>query len=126
MAEAVKENEKYLADLNRTQLRAGLSADGNFINPSYSANYARYKADVSTYHAPFGTPDLFLTGVFQRGFKVIVNGQTYEITSTDTSKLNKLTGKYDKIFGLHDGSRKLAKIKNSRTIGKMLRNALRI
>lgn len=55
-----------VSDRKRTDLRAGLSADGGNIKPIYSESYKVYKNSKSTYYAPSGTPDLYNTGAFAK------------------------------------------------------------
>lgn len=96
---AVLINNQPLTELNRSQLREGLTIEGNPIVPDYSEGYSYFKEQQSTYKAPPGTPDLFLTGSFQeKMFLVLRNGVSF---SSSDSKVAKLVNKYgNNIFGI--------------------------
>lgn len=96
---AVLINNQPLTELNRSQLREGLTSEGNPIVPDYSEGYSYFKEQQSTYKAPPGTPDLFLTGSFQeKMFLVLRNGVSF---SSSDSKVANLVNKYgNNIFGI--------------------------
>lgn len=96
---AILLNKDQLTNLNRAQMREGLTNDGNPITPDYSRGYAWFKEGLSSYKAPPGTPDLFVTGAFQSGMTLVLRNGV-EFTSSD-AKTGKLVGRYSrKIFGL--------------------------
>lgn len=100
--QAVKNKASLIEDLQRKQLRQGKDADGNPLL-AYFASYAKYKATLSTYYAPLGVPDLYLTGSFHRGIRMKLSGENYTLDSSD-SKSGKLEGKYGHIFDLNQAS----------------------
>ena len=92
-------NKQALTNLNREQMREGLTSDGNPITPDYSRGYAWFKEKLSSYKAPPGTPDLFVTGAFQSDMTLVLRNGV-EFTSSDP-KTGKLVGRYGrKIFGI--------------------------
>ena len=99
---AVSNKSQLIVDLQRKQLRQGKDADNNPLR-AYYASYAKYKATLSTYYAPAGVPDLYLTGSFHRGIHMKLSGDDYKLDSTD-EKTGKLTGKYGHIFDLNSTS----------------------
>lgn len=98
----ISANQAELIDLNTSQLEQGKTSESKFITPEYrSDDYAQFKQSQGS-KAPFGTPDLKLTGDFYSGFKAEVAPKYLEITSTD-KKSGKLQKKYgDEIYGLTD------------------------
>jgi len=99
--EAVRNTRELFEDIQRQQLRQGVTARGNEIAPPYMLTYYRYKRTLGTYHAhaPY-VPDLYLTGAFHRGIRMKLTGNKYTFDSTD-SKNTKLTKKYGKgIWGI--------------------------
>lgn len=96
---ALFQNKDAIVDLNREQMREGLTSKGYYIAPDYSNSYAREKLERSTYNAPVGVPDLFDTGSFHKGMFVNIFADTFSITSKD-EKTGDLTERYKDIFGL--------------------------
>ena len=96
---AVKNKEQLLTDLQKKQIRQGMDANNSRLIPLYPAGYGKYKSSLSTYHAPPGVPDLFLTGGWSRGIRMKLQGSEYLFDSTD-SKDSKLTAKYQP-YGLN-------------------------
>lgn len=94
---AVEENSVYLAKLNAAQMRRGLNAEGQPIRPKYSEPYFKRKKRMG--YSLDGTPDLYLTGEFQRQMDTTTNRGEYHLTSFD-EKVKFLPERYDKIFGL--------------------------
>ncbi len=94
------ETQQLIIDLNtKDQLQKGLDNQGNKITPSYrNARYARAKNSRNALPG-LGTPDLNLTGSFQKNFYVINRGKEFELFSSD-KKASDLNIKYDNIFGL--------------------------
>ena len=121
-AEAVVENEKHAADLNRQQLFQGERADGTEM-PPYSF------VSVNYFNKPNGPIRLFDTGDFYKGFIFASKTGTAKfplfLTSTD-SKTNELQSRYGKeIFGLTEiNMAGFAKVFVIPTIGKKLRDYL--
>ena len=97
--EAVLQSKEEIIEANREQLREGRSAKGQLIRPSYSMGYRSRKARMASYRAPFGTPDLFLTGAFQGDMDVVVENGEYDVISWD-DKNAILQTMYDDLFGL--------------------------
>ena len=96
---AILLNKEALTNLNRAQMREGLTSEGNPITPDYSRGYAWYKEKLPSYKAPPGTPDLFVTGAFQAGMSLALRNGV-EFFSSD-AKAGQLSGRYGrKIFGL--------------------------
>lgn len=119
--QAVAENEQLIIRLNRKQLDAGLTSEGNLIEPEYQYGYAIFKKNLSSYKAPFGTPDLELTGAFKRGFAIEYPGDgEYEVFSKDV-KNDELTAKYDDIFGLTKESIEIVKKKVTKSFLKLIK-----
>ena len=97
----LRDLEPELEDFQVDQQRKGLRNDGNLIRPEYSNDdYATLKKTVFRSAAPKYTPDLKLTGAFQRGIYARVSSSGVEFSSSD-KKTKKLTDKYQKIFGLN-------------------------
>lgn len=104
--QAVKENEHVIIDMNTENLMKGKDANDEKITPQYySDEYAEMKQGMNP-RPGLGTPDLFLTGVFQEGFFVKRVKMGWEIDSKD-EKRDKLVTKYtDIIFGNTDKDEK--------------------
>jgi hypothetical protein len=98
---AIDNNLSTMRDLNVEQMEQGLNSDGKQIGLLRSEPYARAKKATGGV-APFGIPDLKLTGDFHAGTFAKKQGQSLQFGSTD-SKTGELTSKYGKeIFGLTD------------------------
>ena len=91
--ESIVDDNEALLDLNRRQLKEEhKTAKGKPVSPQYSRSYAAFKG--------FKTPNLFLTGEFQRAFTIEAKGKAFNISSSD-DKTEKLTDKYGTdIFGI--------------------------
>ena len=98
----------YLADLNIEQRAKGLNSDGQLITPGLrNEAYANAKKSRGG-RAPFGTPDLKDTGVFNSGQYAKKSGKMINFGSTD-EKNSDLVAKYgEKIHGLTEESREEA------------------
>lgn len=98
--DSVKKHEKLILDLNRKQLRSGLKSDGNYIAPDYSPAYLDFKLSLSSYKAPGGVPDLYLSGELQNNMILDIANVQYLIYSTVrySEKLEQFYG--ENIFGL--------------------------
>lgn len=98
-------NESVVADLNADQMLEGLDREGNPIRPTYaSPEYAALKQRLNP-RPTTGTPDLRLTGAFQRKIFLRFVQDAFELDSTD-EKTEELVFKYgDVIFGLTEESR---------------------
>ena len=95
----IKENSHIIIDMNTDTLMQGLDSDGDRLEPEYrNEDYADEKSRMNS-RPGYGTPDLFYTGRFQRGFFVKVQKEIWELGSKD-SKSSLLSNKYGKdIFG---------------------------
>lgn len=123
--EAVEANEQALTDLNREQMRRGMTAEGTAIVPDLRNKlYADAKKQAGG-RAPFGTPDLYLTGSFQERMQMDVDSRSYEFGSTD-EKADKLSEKYANIFGLTKENKDMAKVITTKTLGELWRKAVGI
>lgn len=121
--EAVLQSKEDIVAINREQLRAGKNAQGELIRPQYSLGYQRRKRRMSTYHAPLGTPDLFLTGDFQNEMDVVVENGEYDIISWDWKNAI-LQTMYDDLFGISGANiEKIRKIVTER-FSKLLKDRL--
>ncbi len=120
-AEAVRRNADAIAELNRDQLRRGLTASGDFIRPPYrSFTYADLKK-ASGSLAPFGTPDLKYTGSFHQDMETRVDSRTFNVMSTD-DKADELQRKYGSdIFGLTEENKEKARAMTTRTLSEEYR-----
>ena len=95
-----------IVQLNKDQLyEFGEDAKKQILPMYRSIYYADMKAEMRSGRE---LTDLFLTGSFQGGFYLVVDGDTYGITSDD-SKTSKLIAKYgENIFGLTDDNKQIA------------------
>jgi hypothetical protein len=120
--EAVEANSDRITDLNRAQMQIGLTAIDSPITPPYRSNtYADVKKQMGS-RAPFGIPDLLLTGSFQAEMQTAVDDRTYEVFSTD-DKAPDLFRKYPNVFGLTPDNKEKMKAVNSRTLAQMFKKA---
>ena len=112
--EAAQENSQHLADLNRIQMKQGKTTKDTPISPSYrSPNYAAFKISEGSL-APFGTPNLLLTGAFHDGIDFVAESGQYYPTSWDEKTLE-LLAKYDNILGLSEESKQIATVRVTRS-----------
>lgn len=102
---SIADNESIIEDLNAEQMLEGLDSKGNLIRPSYrNPGYAAYKQMLNP-KPPKGTPDLNLTGAFQRKLFVKLVHDAFELGSSD-QKAKELEIKYgDVIYGLTEKSK---------------------
>lgn len=100
---AIDENLSVMADMNREQLTFGINAEGGAVGAYRSEPYARFKMAIGA-RAPFGIPDLKLTGDFHSGIFAMRKGSDLTFGGTD-SKTSMLTEKYDSILGLTEENR---------------------
>lgn len=121
--EAVEACKDLIIRANQDQLREGQNAKGQLIRPAYSVPYMKKKRRMSSYHAPIGTPDLFLNGDFQGAMDVIVENGQYDIVSWDEKNVF-LQLMYDDIFGLNDESRATVRPFVTRKFGELLKMKL--
>jgi hypothetical protein len=77
---------------------------------------------MSSYIAPTGTPDLYVTGQFYNEMEVIVENGEYNIIDWD-EKMKWLT-KYDDIFGISEENLKQAQISVTNTFLELIKNSL--
>jgi len=97
---AVSNSSDRLTEIQRKQLRQGKSANDTILGRYDSESYSRFKESLPTFFAPFGIPDLFLSGEFAKGIKMKISGNNYDFFSTD-EKNAKLTAKYPHIWGIN-------------------------
>jgi hypothetical protein len=103
--ETLVENERYMADLNATQLSEGLRSDGHDIIPEYAKLTIQIKEGKSGLAGVTDHVTLFDTGDFYDAMYAEVQGAEIEFGSKD-EKSKKLQEKYtDKIYGLDDTSK---------------------
>jgi hypothetical protein len=96
---AIKESEKELLDLLRSQLSHGEKGDGQM--PSYaSEKYAEYKQKIGS-QAPKGITDLKLTGAFQNKLRLIITERGARIRSYDKKKSELLNHYSKEIYELN-------------------------
>jgi hypothetical protein len=119
--QSVIQNASKIVTLNRRQLEVGKNAEGQTVGAYRSSAYAKFKKEMGS-KAPYRVPDLKLTGAFHKGFFLEVEDNDYYIQSTD-EKAPALAEKYDKIFGLTKESQQVAKEFNTRTLGKIFKQA---
>lgn len=120
---AVIENREEILDLNTAQLEKGKDAEGNFLEQYALDSYAKFKQAIGS-RSPFGVPDLKLEGDFHEGFKLLIEGNEFQITSTD-SKSDDLEYKYgEDIFGLSKDSMNEVRPALLESWLKLLRNEL--
>lgn len=106
MDRAVIGNKEEILDANTAQLSKGLTSKNDPIAPDYVSNdYSQFKMALGS-KAPFGTPNLYVTGEFYGGFYFKVDSNSYEIGSKDSKEgiLQQWYGK--EIFGLTDESKR--------------------
>ena len=120
---AVRAESKSIIQFNTDQLRHGLTAFNTPLLPKYSKDWAVYKSSLSSYIAPVGIADLFLTGNFHKGFYLIVDNGEYFINSTDEKK-NDLQQKYNGIFGLNRDSQNALKPIVTAKLGELIKKEL--
>jgi hypothetical protein len=93
-------NEEKILNINRNQLRFGFDSNRNYITPQYAlASYASWK--INTGHlAPFGIPDLLLTGKFYNSFRF---DNKFRVISVGVPYAKLLQTKYgENIYGFDD------------------------
>lgn len=99
ITEALKETTVDFEAENKIQMLMGLTNKGEHITPKYqSSKYAKTKKAAGSIPDE-GTPDLFVTGEFQRLIDVEVGTDVLDIISKD-EKGPELEFKYKNIFGL--------------------------
>ncbi len=118
--EAVEKSGQDILQLNRDQMQRGLSPENDTFKSYAWYSYAKMKADRGS-RAPFGIPDLLLTGAFQSGMQLVFTGKEYFIFSTD-KKNNDLAAKY-RPFGLNKKNQQTAKEKTTRQIAELYKKA---
>lgn len=101
--------EKKALEENKKQLRSGKYSNDSLIKPDYNEYYADYKGFLNSYKAPFGTPDLFLSGSFYKSFKVDVENTILDINHDGSVfYADGLVRRYsENIFGLSQKSKEV-------------------
>lgn len=100
----IDDHADIIADYNRDQLRHGFTSKMEKVNPLYGSLFYALEKNQQNPLAGYGTPDLFLTGAFYRGFFVSITGKSFKISSNDR-KTGSLVEKYGSdIFGLSGDS----------------------
>lgn len=84
IVESIKESEKELLDLLRSQLSSGEKGDGQ-MPPYLNKEYGEYKQRIGS-EAPNGIVDLKLTGAFQNKLRLIMTKTGGRIRSYDKKK----------------------------------------
>ena len=120
---AVTNKETLLVELQRKQIRQGLDANNSRLIPLYPAGYGSYKSTLSTYQAPPGVADLYLTGGWSRGIRMKLQGDDYLYDSSDKSKDDKLTEKYDP-YGLNSTSLVQAQVNVTNEFNQLVKTQL--
>ena len=104
--ESIIETKGFALDEQARQMNKGKRNDGSDILPSYSRLTIEIKEQNGQVTDRVTLHD---TGAFYAGFKLDIQGEQIQFTSTD-SKTAKLKKKYNtskgKIFGLNDESKK--------------------
>jgi hypothetical protein len=97
---SIEKHEKFILELNRSQMRSGLDSMAQYIQPDYSVNYLESKLKIDSYKAPVGVPDLFLSGGFQKSLILDIANVQYLIYSV-AAVARSLELRYtEKIYGL--------------------------
>lgn len=100
----IEDQSDVISDYNRNQLKHGRGSDGEPIEPMYGSLFYALEKNRMNPLAGYGTPDLFLTGAFYRGFFVSITGKSFSLSSSDR-KTGSLLEKYGpNIFGLTNDS----------------------
>lgn len=104
----IQRNKEVAAELNRKQLKSGKTSKGDPVQPSYNSTIYALDKNRSNSLPGLGTPDLYLTGAFHRGFYAQVKaGKSIIFGSTDM-KSSDLEANYTKeIFGLTRDNKQL-------------------
>lgn len=89
---AVKNKEKNLVNINRSQMLNHKRADDKTIFPKYSPSYASFKG--------FKDPNLKLTGDFQKDMFLETKGNEFYISSKDGKTLKLIMQYSEDIFGI--------------------------
>ncbi len=120
-ADAVKDNEKELVQINRDQMRSGRM--GNGFLPDYSP-YSQTLKDRSNYKATWPTMDLYKTGSFQKKMYMELTPKSVLFDSRD-NKTNDLVRRFsDEIFELDVNSLRLAQEITTPTYNKFVHEKL--
>ena len=98
---AIIQNKKEILDLNKSQLRIGIDAEGKTFGDYVFDWYAEMKQELSTYFASPPTPDLYLTGELQKKMDINVKGTQVDIFSNDPDADEKTADKYADAFGIN-------------------------
>ncbi|MFA5768607.1 MAG: hypothetical protein WC871_03610 [Bacteroidales bacterium] len=97
--DAMSRHTTDAADLNRSQLKAGLSSGGNKLRRYASTVYAAFKSGMNP-SPGFGNPDLLLTGEFHQSIVAEVTAEEVAFRATDQKAGNLLSKYGDNILGL--------------------------
>lgn len=100
----IEDHEDIITGYNKDQLKHGYTFNSEKVNPLYGSLFYALEKNKQNPLAGYGTPDLFLTGAFYRGFFISITGKSFIISSSD-KKTESLVDKYGMdIFGLSSGS----------------------
>lgn len=89
----VESNSETMIDMNRSNMLSSLTANDTPLMPSpLSKQYAKRTGKTR--------PNLFLTGDFQEGMFLTMPTEKEYIITSDDPKVNFLTERYGKIFGV--------------------------
>lgn len=99
----LKENEKYIIELNKRQLIIGKTREGKDLG-NYTARSLQMKSERGQPSISGDKISLHDSGDFWRGFFVNIDKDIVEVLSTDEKTQLLLYHWTDKIFGLSDES----------------------
>lgn len=92
----------------KKELGLGLNSSGNRISPSYSPNYAKKKARMPNYGAPFGTPNLKDSGDYQDSFVANQKGYVWDFALQNAPSYAKyVTARYGEPNSITDKSKSI-------------------
>lgn len=121
VAPALAKHTELMADLNRLQLQAGITADGTPIRPPYAPLTVSLKKKKGQ---PFDRVTLRDEGDFQEAIEARKFGKTYILRSRNWKAI-KLQQKYgDNIFGLTSENLRIVEIAALPDVKQQLRNYL--
>jgi len=104
--DSIMETKDSLLGENKMQLLQGKAIDGGILGIYRDPDYAKFKAQNTSSIAPYGVYDFNLFGNFQDKMYIRPLLTEIEVGSMDgkESKLEKLGGGSNRVFGLPNGS----------------------